>query len=483
MSSAYDKYSTPLSSRYASEEMSKVFSLRNRLSTWRNLWLQLAIGEKELGLDMITDEAIEQMKGHLVITDEEIELASKEEAKVRHDVMANVHVFGETCPAAAGIIHLGATSCYVTDNADLIFLRDAYDILIPKLVNVIDRLSKFALAYKDLPVLGWTHFQPAQLTTVGKRATLWIQDLLWDLRNMLRARNDIGLRGVKGTTGTQASFLSLFHGNHDKVEELDKRVTELLGFETVYPVTGQTYSRKIDIDVLAPLASLGATTHKFATDIRLLANLKEIEEPFEKSQIGSSAMAYKRNPMRCERVCSLSRHLGGLFSDAVQTASVQWFERTLDDSAIRRISIPSAFLTADILLSTMHNITSGLVVYPKVIERRIKAELPFMATENIIMAMVKKGQSRQDCHENIRVLSHQASAVVKQEGGDNDLLQRIKSSDYFSPIWDELDQLLDPSTFTGRAPEQTEKFIKNDVALSLKHYQGHIDNKIVSLNV
>ncbi|RLV91027.1 Adenylosuccinate lyase [Spathaspora sp. JA1] len=478
-----DKYSTPLSSRYASEEMSKIFSLRNRFSTWRRLWLNLAIAEKEVGLTMITDEAIEQMKNHLDITDQEIKDAAKEEAIVRHDVMAHVHVFGNTCPAAAGIIHLGATSCFVTDNADLIFLRDAYDVLIPKLVNVIDRLSKFALEYKDLPVLGWTHFQPAQLTTVGKRATLWLQELLWDLRNMVRARNDIGLRGVKGTTGTQASFLSLYHGDHDKVEELDKRVVELLGFDIVYPVTGQTYSRKIDIDVIGPLASFGATAHKFATDIRLLANLKEIEEPFEKSQIGSSAMAYKRNPMRCERVCSLARHLSGLFNDAVQTASVQWFERTLDDSAIRRISLPSAFLTVDILLSTMLNITSGLVVYPKVIERRINSELPFMATENIIMAMVEKGGSRQDCHEEIRVLSHQASAVVKQEGGDNDLIERVKKTEYFKPIWNDLDKLLDPKTFVGRAPQQTEKFVKNDVANALKPFEKYITEENVALKV
>lgn len=445
--------------------------------------MNLAIAEKELGLDVITPEAIEQMKAHLNITDEEIQLASKEEAKVRHDVMAHVHTFGETCPAASGIIHLGATSCFVTDNADLIFLRDAYDIIIPKLVNVIDRLSKFALEYKDLPVLGWTHFQPAQLTTVGKRATLWIQELLWDLRNFVRARNDIGLRGVKGTTGTQASFLALFHGDHDKVEALDKRVTELLGFSTVYPVTGQTYSRKIDIDVLSPLSSFAATAHKFATDIRLLANLKEIEEPFEKSQIGSSAMAYKRNPMRCERVCSLARHLGSLYNDTVQTASVQWFERTLDDSAIRRISLPSAFLTADILLSTLLNITSGLVVYPKVIERRIKGELPFMATENIIMAMVEKGASRQEVHEEIRVLSHQAAAVVKQEGGDNDLIERVKKTDFFKPIYAELDSLLDPSTFVGRAPQQVEKFVANDVKNALEPHKHFINSESVSLSV
>ncbi|KAH3673564.1 hypothetical protein WICMUC_003671 [Wickerhamomyces mucosus] len=478
-----DKYATPLSSRYASEEMSKIFSLRNRFSTWRKLWLNLAIAEQELGLSVITDEAIEEMKKNLEITDEQIVAASKEEAIVRHDVMAHVHVFGDVCPNAAGIIHLGATSCFVTDNADLIFLRDAYDVVIPKLVNVIDRLSKFAEEYKDLPVLGWTHFQPAQLTTVGKRATLWIQELLWDLRNFVRARNDIGLRGVKGTTGTQGSFLSLFHGDHDKVEALDKRVTELLGFETVYPVTGQTYSRKIDIDVLSPLSSFAATAHKFATDIRLLANLKEVEEPFEKSQIGSSAMAYKRNPMRCERVCSLARHLGSLYNDAVQTASVQWFERTLDDSAIRRISLPSAFLTTDILLSTLLNITSGLVVYPKVIERRIKGELPFMATENIIMAMVEKGASRQDVHEEIRVLSHEAAAVVKQEGGDNDLIERISKKEFFKPIWDELDSLLDPQTFVGRAPQQVEKFLANDVKLALKPFQNFISNEEVKLSV
>ncbi|GMM57142.1 adenylosuccinase [Maudiozyma humilis] len=481
--SDFDKYSTPLSSRYASQEMSAVFSLRNRFSTWRKLWLNLAIAEKELGLDVISDAAIEQMKAHLTITDEEIAAASKQEAIVRHDVMAHVHTFGETCPEAAGIIHLGATSCYVTDNADLIFLRDAYDLVIPKLVNVIDRLSKFAMEYKDLPVLGWTHFQPAQLTTLGKRATLWIQELLWDLRNFVRARNDLGLRGVKGTTGTQASFLSLFHGDHDKVEALDKRVTELLGFDTVYPVTGQTYSRKIDIDALAPLASFAATAHKMATDIRLLANLKEVEEPFEKSQIGSSAMAYKRNPMRCERVCSLARHLGSLFSDAVQTASVQWFERTLDDSAIRRISLPGAFLTTDILLSTLLNISSGLVVYPKVIARRIKSELPFMATENIIMAMVEKNASRQDVHEHIRVLSHQAAAVVKEEGGDNDLIERIKNDAFFQPIWGDLDALLEPSTFVGRAPQQVEKFVANDVKNALAPHAAMINDVEVKLSV
>ncbi|OUT23133.1 adenylosuccinate lyase [Pichia kudriavzevii] len=454
-----DSYLTPLSSRYASKEMSHIFSIRNRFSTWRKLWYNLAIAEKELGLDIITDEAIAQMKEHLVITDEEIEAAKIEESKVRHDVMAHVHVFGETCPAASGIIHLGATSCFVTDNADLIFLRDAYDILIAKLVNVINRLAKFAYEYKDLPVLGWTHFQPAQLTTVGKRATLWLQELLWDLRNFQRARDDLGLRGVKGTTGTQASFLSLFHGNHSKVEELDERVVELLGFKYAYPCTGQTYSRKIDIDAIYPLTSFGSSCHKMATDIRLLANLKEIEEPFEKSQIGSSAMAYKRNPMRSERVCSLARHL-----------------ETLDDSAIRRISIPEAFLTADILLSTLINITDGLVVYPKVIERRIKSELPFMATETSSWQWLRKVDQDKNVMKKF-------DAVVKQQGGDNDLIERIKNTEYFRPIWNDLDSLLDPSTFIGRAPQQTEKFVNVTVKEALRDYQKLINDQEVKLSV
>ncbi|KAG0012241.1 adenylosuccinase ade13, partial [Podila clonocystis] len=386
------RYQSPLTSRYASPEMAANFSDNKRFSTWRKLWLNLAIAEKELGLD-IPEGAIEEMKEH--IYDIDYELAIAEEKKRRHDVMAHVHTFGVAAPKAAGIIHLGATSCYVTDNGDLIILRDGLDILLPKLARVIQRLSAFAEQYKDLPTLGFTHFQPAQLTTVGKRATLWIQELLWDLRNLTRAREDIGFRGVKGTTGTQGSFLALFEGDHQKVEDLDQRVTELSGFKEYYPVTGQTYSRKIDVDILQPMASFGATVHKIATDIRLLANLKEIEEPFEKDQIGSSAMAYKRNPMRCERACSLARHLQILSQDALGTASVQWLERTLDDSANRRICLPEAFLTMDILLTLLQNISEGLVVYPKVIERRIHQELPFMATENIIMAMVKKGGDRQ----------------------------------------------------------------------------------------
>ncbi|KAL0952814.1 hypothetical protein HGRIS_007039 [Hohenbuehelia grisea] len=468
---AYNTYQTPLASRYASKEMAHLFSSAKRFSTWRQLWLNLAIAEKELGLP-VSDDAISQMKANLELTPEQFDIAAQEEKKRRHDVMAHVHTFGQVAPAAAGIIHLGATSCYVTDNADLIFLRTGLTYLIQSLSVLISRLSAFAAQYRDLPTLGFTHFQPAQLTTVGKRATLWIQELLWDLRNLQRARDDIGFRGVKGTTGTQASFLALFDGDHEKVAALDKRVTELSGFKYAYPVTSQTYSRKIDIDVLAPLASLGATAHKIATDIRLLANLKEIEEPFESTQIGSSAMAYKRNPMRSERVCSLSRHLMVLHQNALMTSSVQWFERTLDDSANRRITLPEAFLTGDIILSTLQNISEGLVVYPKVIARRISQELPFMATENIIMAIVKQGGDRQEAHEKIRVLSHEAGHQVKQLGLENDLIERVKKDPYFDPIKDQLDQLLDPASFIGRAPEQVDAFLRDWVNPALDNAES-----------
>lgn len=463
---ALETYQTPLSSRYASKDMANLFSPAKRFRTWRELWLNLAIAEKQLGLP-IADEAIEQMKANLDLTPEQFDIAAKEEKKRRHDVMAHVHTFGQVAPAAAGIIHLGATSCYVTDNADLIFIRTGLTYLLKSLAVLISRLSVFAHDNRALPTLGFTHFQPAQLTTVGKRATLWIQELLWDLRNIKRARDDLGFRGVKGTTGTQASFFSLFDGDHDKVEELDRLVTKLSGFQYAYPVTGQTYSRKIDIDVLAPLASLGATAHKIGTDLRLLANLKEIEEPFESTQIGSSAMAYKRNPMRCERVCSLSRHLQVLHQNALMTSSVQWFERTLDDSANRRVTLPEAFLTADIVLSTLRNVSEGLVVYPNVIARRIAQELPFMATENLIMAIVKRGGDRQEAHEKIRVLSHEAAYQVKNLGRENDLIERVRKDPYFDPIKDELDQLLDPRTFVGRAPEQVDRFLKEWVEPAL----------------
>ncbi|CAH1760264.1 14696_t:CDS:2 [Entrophospora sp. SA101] len=482
--SVNNKYESPLTSRYASPEMAALFSPANRCYIWRKLWLKLAIAEKELGIPGITEDAIQEMEEHLTLTEEDFKVAAIEEKKRRHDVMAHVHTFGLVAPKAAGVIHLGATSCYVTDNGDLIILRNGLELLINKLVVVIDRLSRFADTYKGLPTLGFTHFQPAQLTTVGKRTTLWLQELLWDLRNFERAKNDIAFRGVKGTTGTQASFLALFEGDHDKVEELDRRVTELLDFKEAYPVTGQTYSRKVDVDILNAISSFGSTAHKIATDIRLLANLKEIEEPFEKDQIGSSAMAYKRNPMRCERVCSLARHLMTLNNNALMTNSVQWLERTLDDSANRRISLPEAFITTDIILTLLQNISEGLVVYPKVIERHIAQELPFMATENIIMAMVKKKEDRQTCHEEIRVLSHQAAKKVKDDGEENDLIERIKKTEYFKPIWDELESLLDSKTFIGRAPQQVDRFLKEYVQPSLKPYSEILTNaKQAILNV
>ncbi|XP_053469474.1 adenylosuccinate lyase [Ictalurus furcatus] len=469
------KYRSPLVSRYASEEMAFNFSERKKFITWRKLWIYLAKSEKALGLS-ITDAQVSEMEAH--VEDIDFAMAAEEERKLRHDVMAHVHTFAYCCPTAAPIIHLGATSCYVGDNTDLIMLRDGFNILLPKLARVIDRLANFAKKYADLPTLGFTHYQPAQLTTVGKRACLWLQDLVMDFRSLGRARDDLRFRGVKGTTGTQASFLQLFDGDHDKVEELERMVTEMAGFKSSYLVTGQTYSRKVDVDCLTVLASLGASVHKICTDIRLLANLKEIEEPFEKEQIGSSAMPYKRNPMRAERCCSLARHLMTLVFDPLQTASVQWLERTLDDSANRRISLPESFLTADIILSTLQNITEGLVVYPKVIERHIRQELPFMATENIIMAMVKAGGNRQDCHEKIRVLSQQAAAVVKQEGGDNDFLARVQADPYFAPILNQLDAILDPKTFIGRAPQQVARFLSEEVKPVLVKYKSEMDVKI-----
>nr|XP_056703059.1 adenylosuccinate lyase [Euleptes europaea] len=472
---AFSRYRSPLVSRYASPDMAFNFSERKKFGTWRRLWLYLAQAEKSLGLP-ITDEQIKEMEANLDSID--FKMAEEEEKRLRHDVMAHVHTFAHCCPKAAGIIHLGATSCYVGDNTDLIVLRDGLNLLLPKLARVISRLAGFAEKYANLPTLGFTHYQPAQLTTVGKRCALWIQDLCMDLHNFERARDELRFRGVKGTTGTQASFLQLFEGDHDKVEELDRLVTTMAGFKRAYIVTGQTYSRKVDVEVLSVLASLGASVHKICTDIRLLANLKEIEEPFEKEQIGSSAMPYKRNPMRSERCCSLARHLMTLVLDPLQTASVQWFERTLDDSANRRVSLAEAFLTADIILSTLQNISEGLVVYPKVIARRIQQELPFMSTENIIMAMVKAGGNRQDCHEKIRVLSQQAAAVVKQEGGDNDLIARIRADPYFSPIHEQLEILLEPTSFTGRASQQVTRFLKEEVYPVLTPYQSKMGVKM-----
>jgi len=467
-------YQTPLSSRYASQEMSYNFSDLKKFSTWRKLWLNLADAQQQLGLD-IKNEQLEEMKKNVESID--FDYVKKEEAKTRHDVMAHIHEFSMKCPKAASIIHLGATSCFVGDNTDLICLRDAFDILLPKLARCISRLSKFADEYKNLPTLGFTHMQPAQLVTVGKRATLWLNDLLMDLRNLERARNDLRFRGCKGTTGTQASFLQIFNNDEEKVKKLDQLVTKLSGFESSYIVCGQTYSRKVDADCLSALASLGASIHKICTDIRLLANMKEIEEPFETLQIGSSAMPYKRNPMRSERCCSLARHLITLVNDALNTAAVQWMERTLDDSANRRVSLAEAFLGADIILNTFQNISEGLVVYPAVISKHINQELPFMASENIIVAMVKAGGNRQDCHEKIRVLSQEAAYQVKQKGLENDLIERVKNDSYFAPIKNQIDSLLDPTTYTGRAANQVKEFLELEVEPAIKKYEDKLTGK------
>ncbi|EDW19388.1 adenylosuccinate lyase [Drosophila mojavensis] len=481
MSASYEGYKSPLSTRYASKEMQLLFSDQNKFSTWRQLWVWLAKAEHSLGLD-ITEEQIAQMEQH--IKDIDFEAAAAEERLTRHDVMAHVHVFAKQCPVAAPVIHLGATSCYVGDNTDLIVLRDALKLLLPRVATVVGRLQQFAETYKALPTLGFTHLQPAQLTTVGKRACLWIQDLLMDERALRRCLEDLRFRGVKGTTGTQASFLELFNGDSQKVKQLDKLVTQLAGFSKPYAVTGQTYSRKVDVEVMAALASLGTTIHKMCSDLRILASRKELEEPFESTQIGSSAMPYKRNPMRSERCCALARHLITLFSNAANTHATQWLERTLDDSANRRLTLSEGFLAADAALLTLLNISQGLVVYPKVIERHIAQELPFMSTENIIMAMVKAGGDRQVCHEKIRVLSQEAAAQVKQYGKDNDLISRVRNDAYFAPILDQLDHILDARTFTGRASEQVDEFIAEEVQPVLARYSDALKSvQDVQLNI
>ncbi|XP_063707230.1 adenylosuccinate lyase [Culicoides brevitarsis] len=464
-------YISPLSSRYSSTEMQYLFSNQNKFSTWRKLWIMLAKAEQELGLQ-ISDDQISEMEKNIDNID--FSEAAEEEKLTRHDVMAHVHVFARQCPLAAPIIHLGATSCYVGDNTDLLIIKGALELLLPRLAQIIHSLSKFSEEHKDLPTLGFTHLQPAQLTTVGKRCTLWIQDLLMDERALSRCLEDLKFRGVKGTTGTQASFLQLFNGDREKVKALDKRVAELAGFKHCYAVTGQTYSRKVDLEVVSALASLGASVSKICSDIRHLANMKELEEPFETTQIGSSAMAYKRNPMRSERCCALARHLITLVMNAAHTHASQWLERTLDDSANRRLTLSESFLTADAMLLTLLNISQGIVVYPKVIERHIRDELPFMSTENIIMAMVKKGNDRQECHEKIRILSQEAGAQVKKYGKDNDLIERIKVDAYFKPIINELSDLLNPNSFTGRASEQVEEFLAEEVAPVLKKYANCI---------
>ena len=480
MENPQSKYRSPLTDRYASDEMSFVFSDQNKFQTWRKLWTILAEAEQELGLQ-ITDEQILEMRNNL--TNIDFKRAAEEEKARRHDVMAHVHTFGAAAPKAAPIIHLGATSCFVGDNTDLLVMREGLKILSRKLAQCCDSLAQFADQYKSMPQLGYTHFQPAQLTTVGKRACLWLQDMLIDLKQLQLTEQGMRFRGVKGTTGTQASFLELFNGDHDKVEELDRLVTEKSGFTSKFTITGQTYTRKIDSIIINAVAGIGSTVNKFCTDLRLLASLKELEEPFGAKQIGSSAMPYKRNPMRSERCCSLARHLISLIASPLHTHANQWFERTLDDSANRRIVLAEAFLTADILLNTAQNIMQGIVVYPKVIEKHILEELPFMATENLLMGMVKAGADRQECHEKLRVLSIEAGKQVKELGNSNDMLDRIRDDVYFAPIHELLSDIVKPSNFIGRAPQQVEKFIKEEVLPEIESYRQSFNKEAPKLNV
>lgn len=453
-------YVNPLITRYASREMSETFSDEKRFRLWRKLWIALAESEMELGLN-ITEEQVGEMKKYA--DDINFELAEQYEREVRHDVMAHVKAFGAQAESAMPIIHLGATSCFVDCNSELIIIADALSIIKKKLVNVMEKLKNFALKYKDLPTLGFTHLQPAQLTTVGKRATLWLQDLEMDYNNLVNLENCFKLRGVKGTTGTQASFMELFNGDEEKIKELERRVVKKLGYDKVYGVTGQTYPRKFDYNVLCVLSQIAQSAYKFSNDIRILQNMKEIEEPFEKSQIGSSAMAYKRNPMRSERMGSLARFVVSLPMNSAITASTQWFERTLDDSANRRIVNAQAFLALDGVLNIYMNVSENLVVYDKVIAKHIAAELPFMATENIMMECVKAGGNRQELHERIRVLSMEAGKNVKVNGLENNLIDLIKQDKMFAPVHDKLGEILDAKKFIGRAPSQTVEFIKNEI--------------------
>ena len=466
-----DIYQNPLTTRYAGNEMIRNWSAQKKHSTWRRLWLALAKAEKELGLN-ITDEQIAEMASHL--DDIDFAEAAKKEKELRHDVMSHVHTFGVCCPKAMPIIHLGATSCYVTDNTELVQLRDAMKIVRKKLLGVIAKFADFSEEQKNLPVLGFTHYQPAQLTTLGKRFSLYLQDFLFDFQRLEAELEQLPFRSVKGTTGTQASFLALFNGDGGKVKKLERMISDEIGFETVIGVSGQTYTRKIDYYALAVLSGIAQSAYKFAGDIRLLANLKEIEEPFGKKQIGSSAMAYKRNPMRSERVCSLARFVMSLTSNPAQTHASQWFERTLDDSANRRIAIPEAFLGVDAILSLVSNIMNGLIIWPKMIENRINSELPFMATENILMAAVKAGGDRQELHEAIREHSMAAAKQVKQAGNANDLLDRIKKDELFAEIAEQVDEIVNPVAFVGRAPEQVTEFLANEVHPVLKEYFGEI---------
>ena len=457
---SYDRYVSPLSERYASKEMQYVFSPDKKFKTWRRLWIALAETEKELGLS-ITQEQIDELKAHA--EDINYEVAKEREKVVRHDVMSHVYAYGQQCPKAKGIIHLGATSCYVGDNTDIIVMSEALEIARKKLINVIAELAKFADNYKNQPTLAFTHFQPAQPTTVGKRATLWMQEFLMDLQDLEYVKSTLKLLGSKGTTGTQASFLELFDGDQEKIDQIDPMIAKKLGFEACYPVSGQTYSRKVDTRVLNVLAGIAASAHKFSNDIRLLQHLKEVEEPFEKTQIGSSAMAYKRNPMRSERIASLSRYVMIDALNPAITSATQWFERTLDDSANKRLSVPEGFLAIDGILDLCLNVVDGLVVYPKVIEKRLMSELPFMATENIMMDAVKAGGDRQELHERIRELSMEAGRNVKEKGLDNNLLDLIAADPAFGLNEEELKKTMDPAKYVGRAPLQVENFLKKVV--------------------
>ena len=453
-----DRYVSPLSERYASKEMQYIFSPDMKFRTWRRLWIALAETEKELGLP-ITQEQIDELKAHK--DDINYDVAKERERQVRHDVMSHVYAYGVQCPKAKGIIHLGATSCYVGDNTDIIVMTEALKLVKKKLVNVIAELAKFAEKYKDLPTLAFTHFQPAQPTTVGKRATLWMQEFMLDLEDLNYVLSTMKLLGSKGTTGTQASFLELFDGDQETIDKIDPMIAEKMGFKQCYPVSGQTYSRKVDTRVVNILAGIAASAHKFSNDIRLLQHLKDVEEPFEKSQIGSSAMAYKRNPMRSERIASLSRFVMVDAMNPAITSATQWFERTLDDSANKRLSVPEGFLAIDGILDLCLNVVDGLVVYPKVIEKRLRSELPFMATENIMMDAVKAGGDRQELHERIRELSMEAGKTVKVEGKDNNLLELIAADPAFNLTLEELEKTMDPAKYTGRASVQVDAFLKN----------------------
>lgn len=462
-------YESPLNSRYASAEMQYIFSPDRKFTTWRKLWVALAESEMELGLP-VTQAQVDELKAH--IDDIDYEAARRHEERVRHDVMAHVHTYGDVCPNARGIIHLGATSCYVTDNADILMLRDALTLIRQKLVEVLCRLRKFAWEHRNLPCLGYTHLQPAQLTTVGKRATLWMQDLTMDLEEVNFALSSLKLLGNRGATGTQVSFMELFEGDGAKVDELEKRIARKMGMEKVFDVSGQTYPRKLDTRVLDALSGIAQSAYKFAQDLRLLQSFREVEEPFEKNQIGSSAMAYKRNPMRSERICALSRHVMTLVQDAAMTAATQWFERTLDDSANRRLSLPEAFLATDAVLELYANIADGMVVYPKMIEKRVMENLPFMATEDIIMESVKHGADRQEIHERVRVHSQAAAGRMKAEGLESDLMARIAADPAFPLSGESLTALLAPEKYTGRAAEQVERFLTATVDPILAGYEA-----------